>query len=468
MVDELACMSNWSAGWASRLGWSTVSGHECSKMAATNGDDAGLENESLLRGRQPKEHGTSSMKGLVWKVLTSPLAFRRARIITVEPAVFLFGFAVFLTLPISQQFFYQYYAVYYLRQLNHSNLTASGMCIDPDLLQTPLHPEQKDSPSVEHYVKSDSSHFILYFTVLGTVLQSISILLIGPLTDIFGRKMGFITACAGAGMQYGVLLIVIYFELSLYITLIGAVVSGLTGGVGVILMAAFTYAADVSSHKTRTLRIGIATACFFVAGALSEYTGGIWLNRNDCTFEPILWCALACSFAAIVYTVIGFSESRRSDKQSHPPQSKTSKCYTCNVRCVITLLKTVVIKFLKGLQIFFRPRLETMELWLALVTESMYVLNSAGTQLIGVLFFKAYPLHWTPGMIGNFDSLNFALHGIVIFLSVPIVTVVLKLADSLIAFIGFIPPIMMYLLVAYYGEELVTWQMFLCKSQQPI
>ena len=429
--------------------------------AITRSKDA--EKEVLLSGEHPKEKPASS-KSLFWKILTAPLAFRRARIITVEPTVFLFGIAMYLTLPITQQFYYQYYAVYYLRQLNHSNLTASGMCIDPSLLRVPLHPDQKNSPSVEHYVKSDSSHFILYYTVLNIVLEAVSLLVLGPLTDIFGRKMGLIIASFGAGVSYGILLIVIYFRLSLYVSLIGAVVNGITGGFGVLLMAAFTYAADISSHKTRTLRIGFATASFFVAGAASEYAGGIWLNRNHCTFEPIMWCAVAACLAAVVYTIVGFPESRPT-KELHHTSSRTSRCFNCSVTCIFALIKAVVLKFWKGIVIFFRPRLETVELWLALSTQSLYVLNTAGTQLIGVLFYKGYPLHWGPAIIGNLDSLSFALHGAVIFLIFPFVTVVLKLADSLIAFLGVIPPTMMFLLVAYFGERLVTWQMFLCKCQ---
>lgn len=426
------------------------------------------ETEALPSARQPEEHHIfyKNIKGLPWKVLTAPLKFRRARIITVEPTVFLFVFAMSTALPISEQFFYQYYAVYYLRQLNHTNLTASGMCIDPNLLQTPLHPDRKDSPSVEHYVRRDSSHFIMYYSLLSTVLQAISILLIGPLTDTFGRKMGLIIASTGAGIQYGILLIVVYFQTSLYVSLIGAVITGITGGLGMILTAAFAYAADVSSHKTRTLRIGLATASYYVAGAISEYSGGIWLNRNHCTFEPLLWCTVALSLAAIVYTIIGFPESRHTNEEHHPSRSRTNRCFTCSARCVVTLLKAVVIKFWKGLRIFFRPRLETIELWLALLTQNIYILNAAGMQLIGVLFYKAYPLHWSPAIIGKFDSLCFALQGIVIFFVFPIVTVGLKLADSLIVFLGIIPPIMMYLLVAYFGEGLVTWQMFLCKFQQ--
>lgn len=426
------------------------------------------ETDALLSARQRKEHHKfyKNIKGLSWKVLTAPLTFRRAQIITVEPTVFLFVFAMYLALPISEQFFYQYYAVYYLRQLNHTNLTASGMCIDPNLLQTPLHPDQENSPSVEHYVRSDSSHFIMYYSVLSTVLQAIAILLIGPLTDTFGRKMGLIVASAGVGIQYGVLLIVIYFQTSLYVSLIGAVIAGVTGGLGMILMAAFAYAADVSSHKTRTLRIGLASASYFVAGAFSEYSGGIWLNRNHCTFEPLMWCTVALSLAAIVYTIIGFPESRHTNEKHHPSRSRMNKCFSCSARSVVTLLKAVVIKFWKGLRIFFRPKLETIELWLALLTQNVYILNAAGVQLIGVLFYKAYPLHWSPAIIGKFDSLYFALQGLVIFCVFPIATVVLKLADSLIVFLGIIPPIMMYLLVAYFGEGLGTWQMFLCKFQQ--
>ena len=439
-----------------------LSGEHAEEEVLLSGEHA--EEEVLLSGEHPNENPASS-KSLFWKILTAPLAFRRARIITVEPTVFLFGLAMYLTLPITQQFYYQYYAVYYLRQLNHSNLTASGMCIDPSLLRVPLHPDQKNSPSVEHYVKSDSSHFILYSTVLNTVLQAISVLVIGPLTDAFGRKMGLIIASFGAGVSYGILLIVIYFRLSLYVSLVGAVVSGITGNFGVLLMAAFAYAADISSHKMRTLRIGFATAAFFVSDAISEYAGGIWLDRNHCTFEPIMWCAVAACLAAIVYTIVGFPESRSTKILKNSSPSSTNRCFNCSGTCIFASIKAVVLKFWRGIVIFFRPRLVTVELWLALFTLCLYTLNTVGVQLIGVLFYKGYPLHWDSATIGNLNSLSSALHGVVIFLVFPFVTVVLKLADSLIAFLGVIPPIMMFLLVAYYGERLVTWQMFLCKCQ---
>ena len=373
---------------------------------------------------------------------------------------------MFLTLPIAQQFYYQYYAVYYLRQLNHSNLTASGMCIDPNLLRVPLHPDQKNSPSVEHYVKSDSSHFVLYYNIIANILQAFSILLIGPLTDIYGRKLGFIIASSGAALEYGVLLIIMYFQTPLYVGLIGAVVNGITGGFGMTFLAAFTYAADISSHKTRTLRIGLATAAYYVAGAVGDYAGGMWLNRNHCTFEPILWCGIAICLAAIVYTIVGFPETRPTKELHHTSQSRTNRCFNCSAVCVITLIKEYVIKFWKGLMIFFRCKLNTVELWFALLTQIVYILNTEGPSDFVVIFYKAYPLHWNPATIGNLVSLSFALQGVVIFLVFPFVTVVLKLADSLIAFFGIIPPVMMYLLVGYFGERLVTWQMFLCKCMQ--
>ena len=432
-------------------------------MSSIASDSA--EREVLLSERPLKEDHVYS-KGILWKVVTAPLRFRRAQIITVEPALFLYTFAMYLIIPIAQQFYYQYYAVYYLRQLNYSNLTASGMCIDPGLLQVPLHPDQKNSPSVEHYVKSDSSHFVLYYNIISNAVQSIAILLIGPLTDIYGRKLGFIIPAAGAAVQYGVLLIIIYFQTPLYVGLIAAVINGITGGFGMTFLASFTYAADISSHKTRTLRIGIATAAYYVAGAASEYVGGIWLNRNHCTFEPIMWCGIAACLAEIVYTIVGFPESRSTKQLHQTSQSRTSRCFNCSAVCVITLIKDYVIKFWKGLMIFFRQTLKTVELWLALLSLTVYILNTVGPQDFVVIFYKAYPLHWNPATIGNLDSLSFALQGVVIFLVFPFVTVVLKLADSLIALFGVIPPVMMYLLVAYFGERLVTWQMFLCKCMQ--
>lgn len=79
----------------------------------------------------------------------------------------------------------------------------------------------------------------------------------GPWTDRGGqRKPALLVAIAGAGLGMATVLLVMYFNLSLYFLYISAAITGFSGFATVLMIGATCYIADISSKEERAFRIG--------------------------------------------------------------------------------------------------------------------------------------------------------------------------------------------------------------------
>ena len=110
---------------------------------------------------------------------------------------------------------------------------------------------------VSSQVQTLASQIGVVYNLLVTIPSLVVAPLWGPWTDRGGqRKPALLVAIAGAGLGMATVLLVMYFNLSLYFLYISAAITGFSGFATVLMVGATCYIADISSKEERAFRIG--------------------------------------------------------------------------------------------------------------------------------------------------------------------------------------------------------------------
>ena len=393
-------------------------------MEGSNSRDARASLASTLRECRP---GTvTEDENRAWETSVKPgkkissnpwrlsLYCRATHIVTVEPVVFLFMFGIYLLLFTYQQYFFWRYAMHELAGTNFTGPhDSSTFCISADDLKT-------HGQSIVNVQKS-SSHLISYVSLPGQVMCIIAAMIFGPLSDTLGRKFIFISVGIGVVIEGLFVLIVIIYNLNMYILIASGFISGVFGGFASLLAASFAYAADVSSPgRCRSIRIGLIGTMIFTAGVVSEGGAGKLLQYLNCTFWPLIALYIGSGVLIILYTTLflpePLSRSERLQKTSNHPKG--------------------VRNLLRGLKLFFCPSTySTWKLWAALCVLFIIIGNTVGVQMITAIFQQGDPLKWGPSMIGDYAMVEMTTHGVGTLVVLPIL-ILLSVPDVIIALIG--------------------------------
>ncbi|XP_048258935.1 proton-coupled folate transporter-like [Haliotis rufescens] len=183
-----------------------------------------------------------------------------------------------------------FYVIDVVSDENHYNISSSHPCSN----STHHHQEMELQKKVTEIMTPNP--FISFFPGL------VPTLLLGPLLDRLGRKIGFLIPMAGTLVKQIIYLVVIWKRLPVRILFIGNGIEGLTGGFAAMLMAAFGMVADLTlPGKDRTLRISVAEATQSIATSLGGFATGFgikYLRFLDCVL-----IALGLNVVNIILTV---------------------------------------------------------------------------------------------------------------------------------------------------------------------
>ena len=356
-----------------------------------------------------------------------------AKIVTVEPLLFIYSFGVAFFVPMFQQYLYQRYGHARIR----NSTGEEYFCLNETFL------DQVAGNGTNDEVEGESTRLVFYVTVTDIVTSVTAGLVIGPLTDRYGRKIALLLASFSSLLGTVVLICTVYLSLDLHYFILTSFVSASLGGYLVISMATLAYIADVSTLQTRTLRIGVLQAVQNVAQTLAFVTSGVWLQETQCDFRPLVWVMVACYFLSILYTIFMFPESLSYRQRMNRTVHKTKR----------------LSAIWSGLQLFFRPKLVTAKLWVGLLALCVAQMNLNGAGLISTYFFIHKPLHWHPDQIGYFGSYNSILHGAMLTVGLPI-AVVLGLSDLFLCIAALLISSGAYTLI---GLVTTSWQMYASK-----
>lgn len=195
---------------------------------------------------------------------------RPIRCITVEPVLFIASICIGMVLPLSQQYIYKRMVDEY----------APGLVLDTSSCK------QSNLANATFIVEQHSSKWMMSFTVSYMIPTFFSSLLLGSLSDKYGRKYVLLLPLIGGACRQLINILVIGFNLHIEFLFIGYVLDGIFGGTSIIFMSCFAYMSDLTTHENRMLRFVILECCSTVGmiiasigtGYLIRYIGFLWPN----------------------------------------------------------------------------------------------------------------------------------------------------------------------------------------------
>ena len=397
---------------------------------------------SLIRRLKMSQRGNDGA-GLGLVRMLNPVSlfsrFRHAQIITVEPVIFLYMYSLYTMLFNGEQFFIN---VYGRREFISKGVVernfSFNFCMDYDVIA-----DRVGNKSVDE-VETKTALLNVMVGIASQLPSVIPALILGPLSDRYGRRIIMFIA-AGSGLLSSVgSLIVLYLNLPVELFVLSSFLYGIGGGLPGMLTAVFSYVVDISSSKWLTFRLGIVEAMIFIAGTISLSVGGYWLDKSACQFVDLAWLNFACFLSIIVYVLIFLPESLK----------KTARLERAKKRGF------GFGAVLRGGKILFtKASYSRWRIWFGLLLMALEYLVAVGATSVVTLFLLHDPLKFKPNTIGLYQAVGSATHGLSLILLLPIL-VGIRLPDPLIVVIGLT---IAFATTVAIGFVTNLWQIFLGK-----
>ncbi|XP_031551725.1 proton-coupled folate transporter-like [Actinia tenebrosa] len=303
--------------------------------------------------------------------------------LTVEPVLFLCACAFFMNIPLQKQFIYSKF----------SQKVGFPYSLQKDEIHGEMNAVKNDTmKKLENEVQTLSSNFDS-LNVPSQLLPSLIMgLFIGPWTDIGGRKPAILASVTGAIIEALFVIGVVYFELSLYLILVGKLFNGLSGFFGSLTQASFSYISDTTETSLVSTRLAILQLVIFTGGFLGQAFSGIIMSRFG-FLSPCL-IILVLSLAAFSYSLYSVPESLPRTDHSHSLFTTGS--------------------FTRLIQVFTnsRPSSQRWNLLVLVLLNTIYFIVAMGTRSVNILYLMRSPISLSPTLLGAYTALRFLMEGL--------------------------------------------------------
>ena len=347
-----------------------------------------------------------------WQVL--PLIYK-SKLLKIEPLLLLYTFTRIFYIPLFEQYYFIRFGSELLQNTSFPFPNGS-FCLNSSQI------DEYYSKDGHKIVETYSNNLVLYGQLASRIPAMITVLILGPLSDRYGRKILLITAVVGALLQSIIALVIVNFHLSPYFFILASFFTGICGDFTGVLAGSFSYIADVSSPKWRTFRIGMIEGMLAIGGAVGQFLSGYWLNQNNCSFLSPMSLEVACCVATLLWVVLLVPESLSRKERLKRVAEKPSGIELA----------------LRGIKMFLGrvSKYSAWKLWAVIIILNLPIFNSEGNLLISVFFLKAPPFDVDARVIGIFQALESVSQAISVTLVLFSFSVALGLPDSVSAFVG--------------------------------
>ncbi|XP_071081281.1 proton-coupled folate transporter-like [Haliotis cracherodii] len=254
-----------------------------------------------------------------------------------------------------------------------------------------------NSTDRENTIQAKATTDLILITLCLILPASLTTLLVGGLSDVFGRKMLMYLSLTGAMIYCINMIIVVRYSLSVYFLCIGAVLHGLGGYFATMMTALFSTVADITEPgDRRSWRMILLSFILFLASALGASISGIWIDRAG-YLQP-LYLSIALCIASLFVVIIFIPETHQAAKSKHVLKENLS-----------------IIK--QGFNFYFAPSKTRTLVGLCLMTFITSFSVGFTKQMILNLFLLTSPFFWSTTHITLYSALRVLLSWFVILLT---------------------------------------------------
>lgn len=303
---------------------------------------------------------------------------RKLRFITVEPVQVLY----FLALTSGSSLMTQYVYAEIARDMNYTRAGSgdNGYCVEQDENST-----DDSLNDLQQEVQATTARFMIWLDLAETVPELLIVMLLGPLSDVLGRRPTLVLPVAGLALKYILVIAVQYWDLPLELVILANFFDGVSGSASILFGTCYSYLSDIYKGHDRSIRITTMITGMMIASTISNLFMGHFINETGFTYP--LFLVLGYLVVNLFYILFALKESRPRDRNA----------------------KIVTIDHLrKGLRVIFRPTIKENGWKLCVILAcfvTVGVLNSSQRGVIS-LFLMNSPLCWGPVLLGYYRSFS--------------------------------------------------------------
>lgn len=347
----------------------------------------------------------------------------RKYLFPVEVFYFLYVYSVLFQMYFYQQYYFQAIVGSKLQSLSNHTSADAHRCLTQDYVIN-----QTSSASFVSMQKQ-INHLNLYSGVISIGTSFLSSIILGSLSDTFGRKP--IVSIAVIGIIVGTTLqtLLVHFKWSPYIFLVCLAIHGFTGGFPLVIGICFAIVTDTTPKKWLGIRMSVLEAGISMAKVVASLSTNNWINYTNCAFIAPSLLNIGVAVITLVYLICMVESSpaaTKDDKKSMMEKDNKEK-------------ESKITKLFNGLNIFFNPFYigfsKWWRVWFATLVICLGCACSVGSTEIFNFFLHNKPLQWSYDKIGYYGAACGAFMTLVLVTFLPLL-VLFKVPYALIATIG--------------------------------
>lgn len=339
--------------------------------------------------------------------------------ITVEPVLFLYMLAAFMSFGAFQDLLY--YKTCYVRYADHnvcSNLTG-------DVLT---------------YTQTEGSHWMIYCNIALYLPSILVACYVGSWSDRHGRKTPMLIAVFSTLLGYLMYMFSAHYEDSSAAYLVAAnFVVGMGGGAMGLLASVMSYVADITFVETRTTRVSILESMTFLGMAVGPVLSG-YIMVGSSRVYVFLFC-LVCNAILEIYIVVRIENTKPVSGHDTFPVSDHETQHINRTMTVANDFNKLGCNFghiYAGLVTCFKDRDGRKRIYIlvTIVAFICVIMASAGENNLIYLYVKDVPLSWDYLTYSQYQSVHTGLGAVLLLFGLPLLRRYFQLEDTTLIFMG--------------------------------